>query len=322
MSPAAADLRAGHRGGRGRRASSGERPDSLPPEEPHFGRTTTSRSRSSASSRVTRVRPPGSVGVMVGRVVLAGIALAFARCAGPMPAPASSSSSGTAPPSPASSDASEPPCNGDADCGAGLVCFRNTCQSPTDCTACPADAYCDGHTPWCQSCPERADGPIERDFDFEGLRYHVEARRVAAGNGAGGAPTVDVVAAFLPSVEITVTSKDGQRHGVHRASAFTHASHTSRSWGTLSANAPHDGVPDTCLGAGDNVRLTFDLASSNVEVRATQHLEVTYGVLTGDCAKVRARVHVVTVRLDWSCRTPAFWITAGPEKPMAAVENR
>lgn len=144
---------------------------------------------------------------------------------------------------------------------------------------------------------------------------------MAAPGGHGGAPNIDTVAAFLPSVEITVTSEDGQRHGVHRASAFTHGSHTNHAWGALGVNAPRDGKPDTCLGPGDDVRLGFDLTSRNVSVRPKQHLEVTYGVLTGDCTKVRARVHVFTVRLDWSCETPAFWITAGPEKPVAALEN-
>lgn len=87
-------------------------------------------------------------------------------------------------------------------------------------------------------------------------------------------------------------------------------------------SSPRDGVPDTCLGSSDEVRLTFDLSGRHAEVHANEKLEVTYGVLTGDCSKVRARVHVVTVQLDWSCKTPAFWISDGPEKPAAAVENR
>lgn len=270
---------------------------------------------------MTRVGPPGNVGAMYGRVVLAGIAVLCASCSRPTPPPAPAPAASSAAPS-TSSPASGPRCKADGECGAGLVCFRHTCQAPTDCNACPADAYCDGRVSWCQSCPEPADGPITRDFDFEGLRYHVEARRVAVAGGYGGAPTTDVAASFLPSVEITVTSADGKRHGVHQASAFTHASHSNRGWGALGVNAPRDGVPDTCLGPGDRTRLTFDLASRNVDVRPKQYLEVTYGVLTGDCAKVRARVHVVTVRLDWSCKTPAFWVTAGPEKPAAALENR
>lgn len=283
---------------------------------------------------MTQVRPRGNVGVMHGRIFLGGIAVGFAACSRPTsrPVPAApatatasasaSSASASASVSALSSPAPGPRCKGDGDCGAGLVCFRHTCRLPTDCSACPPDAYCDGRVSWCQSCPEPADGPIARDFDFDGLRYHVEARRVAAPGGHGGGPNVDVAAAFLPWVEITVTSQDGQRHGVHRASAFTHGSHSSRGWGTLGANAPRDGTPDTCLGPGDTVRLGFDLATRSVEVRPKQHLEVTYGVLTGDCSKVRARVHVVTLRLDWSCKTPAFWITAGPERPVAALENR
>jgi hypothetical protein len=134
---------------------------------------------------------------------------------------------------------------------------------------------------------------LTRDFEFEGLRYHVEARRAAAGDNA-----------FLPAVEVTVRATDGQRHGIHRASTFTHGSHTNRGWGTLGANSPRDGVPDTCLGPNDEARLTFDLSSQRAEVHAKEKLEVTYGVL------------------DWSCKAPAFWIGAGPEKPVAAVENR
>lgn len=263
----------------------------------------------------------GRVCPMHGRVLFAGITIVAVGCraAGPTStAPSSTpltSARSRAPAVPAPSNpaatANSIPCQRDYECGAGLVCFRHQCQEAIPCSACPPDAYCDQMTPWCQSCPDPADGPVTRDFDFEGLRYHVEARRAPVGKNA-----------FLPAVDVTVTSADGQRHGIHRASAFTHASHTNHSWGTLGANAPRNGVPDTCLGPGDKARLTFDLSSRGVEVHAEQHLEVTYGVLTGECTTIRARVHVVTVRLDWSCKTPAFWIVGGPEKPAGALENR
>ncbi|MBS2017658.1 MAG: hypothetical protein JST00_32565 [Deltaproteobacteria bacterium] len=245
----------------------------------------------------------------------------FVGCRKPAPAPGPSSghspagidgpSPSAAAPTASASTASAPRCKSDAECGAGLVCFRRACQRPLSCDACPPGTYCDSRVSWCQSCPDPADGPISRDFEFEGLRYHVDAKRNSAGDGA-----------WLPAVEITVRATDGQRHGVHRASAFTHGSHTRRGWGALGVSSPRDGVPDTCLGSSDEVRLTFDLSGRHAEVHANEKLEVTYGVLTGDCSKVRARVHVVTVQLDWSCKTPAFWISDGPEKPAAALENR